>query len=218
MPAPRSASDRPIVLHLPRHTLKIVGIAFVVGLLLFVLVWASGRKDDFYKAAPTQPTTADAPSDDSLKPLPAPLPAQDGASDMPQAKPADETPTLVETPPPPPPAPAPLAEGAPAPGTAAPAAAGAGGDRPTPIQGQTPPPRYPAAALRRGDAGNVVVRVDVDASGAPGGVTLVQRSGSRELDRAAMEAVRRWRFHPAQRDGRPVPGSLDVPFEFKSTQ
>ncbi|MFA4788634.1 energy transducer TonB, partial [Xanthomonas perforans] len=50
------------------------------------------------------------------------------------------------------------------------------------------------------------------------GVTLVQRSGSRDLDRAAMEAVRHWRFHPAQRNGQPVAGSMDIPFEFKPAQ
>ncbi|WP_407507987.1 energy transducer TonB, partial [Xanthomonas euvesicatoria] len=106
-----------------------------------------------------------------------------------------------------------------APGSAAPVNAPvAGGDRPVPIQGQMPPPRYPSAALRRGDAGDVVVRVDVDAAGNPGGVTLVQRSGSRDLDRAAMEAVRHWRFHPAQRNGQPVAGSMDIPFEFKPAQ
>lgn len=221
MPAPRSASDRHIVLRLPRHTLKIAGIAFAAGLLLFLLVWATGRKGDFYKASPTQPS-ADAPAgEQAIQPLPAPLPAQDGASDMPQAKPPAETPTLVETAPPAPSTPAPLPEGA-VPGTpeaAAPADAPvAGGDRPVPMQGQMPPPRYPAAALRRGDAGDVVVRVDVDASGSPGGVTLVQRSGSRDLDRAAMEAVRHWRFHPARHNGQPVAGSVDIPFEFKPAQ
>lgn len=223
MSAPSPASDRHIVLRLPRHTLKIAGIAFAAGLLLFLLVWATGRKDDFYKASPAQPT-AGAQTDDTIAPLPAPLPAQDGASDMPQAKPPAETPTLVDTAPPAPPAPTPLPENA-APG--APGAAGsaapvnapvAGGDRPVPIQGQMPPPRYPSAALRRGDAGDVVVRVDVDAAGNPGGVTLVQRSGSRDLDRAAMEAVRHWRFHPAQRNGQPVAGSMDIPFEFKPAQ
>ncbi|MCC4632820.1 energy transducer TonB [Xanthomonas dyei] len=221
MPAPRPASDRQIVLRLPRHTLKIAGIAFGAGLLLFLLVWATGRKDDFYKASPTQPTAGAPAADDTIQPLPAPLPAQDGASDMPQAKPPEETPTLVETAPAAPPAPAPLPENvAPAaPGTAAPSNAPvAGGNRPVPMQGQMPPPRYPSAALRRGDAGDVVVRVDVDATGNPGGVTLVQRSGSRDLDRAAMEAVRHWRFHPAQQNGQPVAGSLDIPFEFKPAQ
>ncbi|MEA9562740.1 MULTISPECIES: TonB family protein [unclassified Xanthomonas] len=221
MPAPRPASDRQIVLRLPRHTLKIAGIAFGAGLLLFLLVWATGRKDDFYKASPAQPTAGTPAADDTIQPLPAPLPAQDGASDMPQAKPPEETPTLVETAPPAPPAPAPLPENATpgAPGTAAPSNAPvAGGNRPVPMQGQMPPPRYPSAALRRGDAGDVVVRVDVDAAGNPGGVTLVQRSGSRDLDRAAMEAVRHWRFHPAQQNGQPVAGNLDIPFEFKPAQ
>ncbi|AZR26337.1 energy transducer TonB [Xanthomonas vasicola pv. arecae] len=220
MPAPRPASDRHIVLRLPRHTLKIAGIAFAAGMLLFLLVWATGRKDDFYKPSPAQPT-ASAQTEDTIAPLPAPLPAQDGASDMPQAKPPADTPTLVDTAPAAPPAPTPLPEDAApgAPGSAAPSKAPvAGGDRPVPIQGQMPPPRYPSAALRRGDAGDVVVRVDVDAAGNPGGVTLVQRSGSRDLDRAAMEAVRHWRFHPAQRNGQPVAGSTDIPFEFKPAQ
>ncbi|MEE7561311.1 energy transducer TonB, partial [Xanthomonas sp. Kuri4-2] len=62
------------------------------------------------------------------------------------------------------------------------------------------------------------LRVDVDAAGLPGGVTLVRRSGSRDLDRAAMETVRRWRFQPAQNNGRPVAGSLEIPFEFTPGQ
>ncbi|WP_196479574.1 energy transducer TonB, partial [Xanthomonas translucens] len=112
---------------------------------------------------------------------------------------------------------------APLPGGSEGAAAGtnatalAPGDRPVPLEGQ-PPPRYPPAALRRGDSGTVVVRVEVDASGTPGGVALVRRSGSRELDRAAMEAVRRWRFRPAQQKGQAVAGSLEIPFDFKPAQ
>ncbi len=42
-----------------------------------------------------------------------------------------------------------------------------------------------------------------------------QHSGFRELDRAALEAVRGWRFQPAQRDGQPVPGSLVIPIDFR---
>ena len=44
----------------------------------------------------------------------------------------------------------------------------------------------------------------------------LQRSGSRELDRAATDAVRRWRFTPAQSNGQAVPGSIEVPFDFKT--
>ena len=73
-----------------------------------------------------------------------------------------------------------------------------------------------AAALRAGETGTVVVRVDVDATGYPNNATVIQRSGSRELDRAATDAVRRWRFTPAQSNGQAVPGSIEVPFDFKT--
>jgi len=212
-------SDPHIVLRLPRNTLKIAGIAFGAGVLLFLLVWATGRKSDFYRADPAAAPAAQAGA--PIAPLPEPLAAGDGASDMPDAKapPADEAepaPRLVETRPAPPPAAVPppqAAAPASTPGTAL-----APGDRPVPLAGRMQPPNYPPAALRRGDRGTVVVRVEVDASGAPAGVALVQRSGSRDLDRAAMEAVRDWRFQPAQRNGQAVPGTLEIPFDFKPAQ
>ena len=92
------------------------------------------------------------------------------------------------------------------------------GDQPIPLRGSTPAPRYPGGALRRGESGTVMVRVEVDAAGMPAGVALVQRSGSRDLDRAAMEAVRKWRFQPAQRDGQAVPGSLVIPVDFRADE
>ena len=207
MSASRSSSGKNITFHLPRRSLMIAGIAFGVGVLLFLVVWLSSRNDDFYKAGPaaTPQQVAD------IEPLPEPLPAAAGSSDMPDAKPlppGEEAPQLVETAPPPPPA------AAAAPTTEVPVAAAAG-DRPQPIADQSPPPSYPPAALRRGDSGTVVVRVDVDATGYPSAVTLIQRSGSRDLDRAASDAVRRWRFQPAQSNGQPVPGSIEVPFDFK---
>ncbi len=208
MSASRSSSGKNITFHLPRRSLMIAGIAFGVGVLLFLVVWLSSRNDDFYKAGPAATPQQVA----EIEPLPEPLAAAAGSSDMPDAKapPAGaDTPQLVETAPAPPPAaaPAPVADAAPA--------APAPGDRPQPIADQSPPPEYPRAALRRGDAGSVVVRVDVDATGYPSNVTVIQRSGSRDLDRAASDAVRRWRFQPAQSNGQPVPGSIEVPFDFK---
>ena len=107
-----------------------------------------------------------------------------------------------------------MAEGMPAPGTAPTTAGPVANDRPMPIAGQSPPPSYPPAALRRGESGSVVLRVEVDATGRPYGVALVQRSGSRDLDRAATEAVRRWKFTPAMSNGQAVPGTIEVPFDF----
>ncbi len=65
-------------------------------------------------------------------------------------------------------------------------------------------PEYPPAAMRNGDQGTVLVRVEVGADGVPTSVEVAQRSGSRDLDRAAVNAVRQWRFQPAQRDGQAV--------------
>ena len=208
MSASRSTSGKNITFHLPRRSLVIAAIAFGVGLLLFLVVWLSSRNNEFYKADPAAQTPAQVAE---VVPLPEPLAAAAGSSDMPDAKapPAnEEKPQLMETAPPPPPA-APAAPVAPAAPTAM-----APSDRPQPIADQSPPPSYPPAALRRGDRGTVVVRVDVDATGYPSAVTLIQRSGSRDLDRAASDAVRRWRFQPAQNNGVPVPGSLEVPFDF----
>ena len=122
--------------------------------------------------------------------------------------------------------PAPIDENQPPPQPSAPSAMGnastpaslAPGNQPVPVKGATPAPTYPSGALRRGESGTVVVRVEVDIAGMPAGVALVQRSGSRDLDRAAMEAVRKWRFLPAQRDGRAVPGSLVIPVDFRADQ
>lgn len=75
-------------------------------------------------------------------------------------------------------------------------------------------PRYPAAALRTGQAGTVMVAATIDANGVPVDVSIDDRSGSRELDRSAMQAVRQWRFQPALRNGKPVQASVRVPVEF----
>jgi protein TonB len=46
-------------------------------------------------------------------------------------------------------------------------------------------------------------------------VQLERSSGRSVLDRAATDAVRRWRFHPARRDGMAVEGSVVVPVQFR---
>jgi protein TonB len=211
-----SGSD--FVFRLPRKALRIVGIAAAAGFLLFLLVWWLGRDDDFYT-----PDTASKVAATGSSALPAPLPGNgDGASGMEEPHPAAdaETPQLVETAPPPAPvaetpaaAPAPAPAAVPAPSPAAPAAPVAN-DLPVPIPGQNPPPEYPASAMRRGDTGTVLVRVQVGADGVPTDVDVAQRSGTRALDRAAVEAVRNWRFTPAQRNGQPVAASVDIPINF----
>ena len=78
-----------------------------------------------------------------------------------------------------------------------------------------PTPRYPSEALRAGVGGTVMVRASVDANGVPTDVAVVERSGHRELDRAALGAVRKWRFEPAMRNGKAVSSTVQVPVDFK---
>ena len=76
-------------------------------------------------------------------------------------------------------------------------------------------PRYPAAALRSGETGTVMVEVAVDSKGVPTNVSIENRSGNRELDRAALSAVKQWRFQPALRDGTQVASTVMVPVQFE---
>ena len=91
---------------------------------------------------------------------------------------------------------------------------------PTPvlaIEGRNPKPPYPPDALRRQIGGMVVLRVDVDATGVPSDVDFALRSGDKDLDRAALDTVKQWRFTPATRNGKPVAAVVEVPVEFKPT-
>jgi TonB family protein len=87
-----------------------------------------------------------------------------------------------------------------------------------PLAADNAAPRYPSGALRRGEGGTVVLRVNVGADGKPEDVEVARHSGSRELDRAALVAVRDWRFRPATRDGREVASVVEQPVEFKPRQ
>jgi protein TonB len=77
-----------------------------------------------------------------------------------------------------------------------------------------PKPRYPALSLELNESGTVRVRVQVSAEGRPLEVGLVQSSGHPRLDRAALEAVRQWRFIPAKRGQDAIPFTFIVPVDF----
>jgi protein TonB len=81
---------------------------------------------------------------------------------------------------------------------------------------RNPPPAYPAASKRGGEKGRVVLRVHVTADGDADEVEIRTSSGYDRLDRAAIEAVRRWKFAPARRGAEPVPAYALVPVLFDS--
>jgi protein TonB len=78
-----------------------------------------------------------------------------------------------------------------------------------------PKPVYPAIARRRHWEGLVVLRAYVTADGHCGEVAVQRSSGHEVLDRAALEAVRKWRFVPAKRGDVAQASWVTVPIEFQ---
>lgn len=78
-----------------------------------------------------------------------------------------------------------------------------------------PAPAYPPMSRRRREEGQVLLAVSVGVEGAAEQVEIHESSGFRRLDEAALQAVRRWRFVPAQREGRPVAAQVVVPIIFR---
>ena len=78
-----------------------------------------------------------------------------------------------------------------------------------------PRPEYPREALRAREEGVVLVQATIDTAGNPSDISIVDRSGSRALDRAAHDAVGKWTFTPATRNGRKIVSTVEVPVEFK---
>jgi protein TonB len=77
------------------------------------------------------------------------------------------------------------------------------------------PPEYPWGARRRGHQGRVVLSVWVSAQGQADRLAVLHSSGHATLDRAAVEAVERWRFQPARRGGHDTGSMLYVPVVFR---
>ena len=77
-----------------------------------------------------------------------------------------------------------------------------------------PKPDYPPAAKRMGMEGVVLLRVMVNPAGVPEKVSVLNSSGSRLLDEAAVNTVYQWTFVPARQGNKPVSGSVNVPIRF----
>ena len=61
----------------------------------------------------------------------------------------------------------------------------------------------------------MLLRVLVDNQGRSKEVEINRSSGSDALDRAAAEAIKRWRFYPARHGDKVVESWLRVPIEFR---
>ena len=86
---------------------------------------------------------------------------------------------------------------------------------PSLIASSQQPPVYPRASRRAGEAGTVVLRINIAASGAVTTAAVVVSSGFERLDTAAQKAVQQWRFTPGTVDGVPTAMPLQVPIRFE---
>ncbi len=90
--------------------------------------------------------------------------------------------------------------------TAAPATAAATSTAAThgPVLVRNVNPRYPATAVRANQEGWVEVAFTVTPDGSVDDVKVVDAEPRHVFDRAAVEAVSRWKYQPATQDGAPV--------------
>jgi protein TonB len=86
---------------------------------------------------------------------------------------------------------------------------------PSLIASSQQPPIYPRASRRAGEAGTVVLGINIAASGAVTAAAVVVSSGFERLDAAAQKAVQQWRFTPGTVDGVPTAMPLQVPIRFE---
>lgn len=79
---------------------------------------------------------------------------------------------------------------------------------------KNPAPAYPALSRRMGEEGRVLIKVLVAADGSASAVQLENSSGSDRLDKAALNAVKRWQFIPAKKNNQPLSAYVLVPIKF----
>jgi len=83
-----------------------------------------------------------------------------------------------------------------------------------PFYHHNPKPVYPPLAKRRGWEGTVLLLVEVLPNGACRDIQIKQTSGYTLLDKAAVKAVKRWKFTPGLENGIPQTTVILVPIRF----
>lgn len=74
-------------------------------------------------------------------------------------------------------------------------------------------PEYTKEARNAKIEGAVLIKCVIDENGIPTDL-MVERSLDKGLDEKAIEAVKKWRFQPGLKDGKPVPVSVNIQINF----
>lgn len=77
-----------------------------------------------------------------------------------------------------------------------------------------PKPPYPPYSYKAKQEGQVILLVEVLASGESGQVSIFSSSGFELLDETALSTVKKWHFVPAKKDGQVIPQTIRVPITF----
>ena len=82
-----------------------------------------------------------------------------------------------------------------------------------PVPVRTVAPDFPNDLRDKGISGVVMVSVLIDAQGNPQGLKVTKSSNS-AFEEPAVEALKKWKFKPAERDGKPAdfPATLRIEF------
>lgn len=84
----------------------------------------------------------------------------------------------------------------------------------TPSGGYQVRPSYPSTARRLGIEGTSLLRVYVASDGRVTEIEVDQSAGHPDLDRAAVDAVRRWKFEPGRRGSEAIGMWVRLPVQF----
>ena len=75
-------------------------------------------------------------------------------------------------------------------------------------------PRYPDSARRQGITGTTTLLFEVLENGRVGEMQIESSAGHPDLDQAAADAIKKWRFEPARRGNQAVAVWLRIPVKF----
>ena len=157
----------------------------------------------------SKPPESEAPDIPAAQPPPPPpetsKPPEREALNIPDAPASNlqaaQPPNLPAAEPPPPPAPAPIQARIDAP--------------PRPLKAIRP--EYPKASRQRGEEGDVVLVLSINAQGQVVSASVAESSGYQELDAAAIRAANKARFSPAKRGRTAVASEARVTITFRLT-
>jgi len=85
-------------------------------------------------------------------------------------------------------------------------------DKP-PVPTKTPPPNYPSSL--KGVNGMVAVVVIIDEKGSVIDAT-VTKSSDPAFEDPSLDAIKRWKFKPAEKDGQAVKAKVTIPVRFNA--